>query len=110
MIKKFKILGFHIWISRDALRVVLRDKHRNSYRSSQRNLRLEMTGGRCEVCGRPIDKSCHIHRTLPLGAEDRNAVKNIRVLCGECWHELEKKPHIHGYQHMEDAGRDEGED
>lgn len=71
----------------------------------QRNLRLEMTDNSCEVYGKPIDKSCHIHRRLPCGAEDRNKVDNIRVLCGECWHELEKKPHIHGYQHLEDNTR-----
>lgn len=29
----------------------------------------------------------------------------VLVLCGECWHELERKPHIHGYQHMEDNTR-----
>lgn len=108
--RKFKIFGFHIWISREPLRVVKKDRQRNAYRSSQRNLRLEKTGGRCEVCGNPIDKTCHIHRTLPYGVEDRNKVENIRVMCGECWHELEKKPHIHGYQHMEDNTRYEAED
>ena len=105
MIKKIKLFGFNIWISREPLKIVHKDRKRNSYRSSQRNLRLEMTENRCEVCGKPIDKSCHIHRTLPVGAPDRNSVENIRVLCSECWHELERKPHIHGYQHMEDNTR-----
>ncbi len=103
--KKFKIFGFHIWISREPLRLRKKDRLRNAYRSSQRNLRLEMADNRCEVCGKPIDKSCHIHRTLPEGSEGRNNAENIRVMCGECWHELEKKPHIHGYQHLEDETR-----
>lgn len=103
--KRIKLFGYNIWISREPLRVVHKDKKRNSYRNSQRNLRLEMAENRCEVCGNPIDKSCHIHRTLPAGAPDRNSVENIRVLCAECWHELEKKPHIHGYQHIEDSTR-----
>lgn len=110
MIRRLKLFGYSIWISREPLRVVHKDRKRNSYRSSQRNLRLEMTGVRCEVCGKPIDKSCHIHRMLPANAPDRNSVENIRVVCGECWHELEKKPHIHGYQHMEDSMRHETED
>lgn len=100
--KRLKVFGYNIWISREPLRVVHKDRKRNSYRSSQRNLRLELTDNRCEVCDKPIDKSCHIHHTLPQGAPDRNSVENIRVMCGECWHELEKKPHIHGYQHLED--------
>lgn len=105
MIKRFKIFGLNVWISREPLRVVHKDRKRNSYRSSQRNMRLEMVNHRCEVCGKIIDKTCHIHRRLPANAPDRNAVKNIRVMCGECWHELEKKPHIHGYQHLEDNTR-----
>lgn len=109
MRKKFKIFGFHVWISREPMRVAPRKKNKTKYRSSQRNLRLEMTEYRCEVCGKPIDRSCHIHRTLPIGAEGRNAVENIRVLCGECWHELEKRPYIHAYQHLEDNTRYEAE-
>ena len=100
--KRIKIFGFNIWISREPMRVAPRKKNKSNYRSSQRNLRLEMTGNRCEVCGREIDKSCHIHHRLPAGSSDRNKVENIRVLCGECWHELEKKPHIHGYSHLEE--------
>ncbi len=105
MIHKFKIFGFNIWISRETVRVVPRKKNKTNYRSSQRNLRLEMAGGKCEVCGKSIDKRCHIHHTLPAGAENRNAVENIRVMCGECYHELEKKPHLLGYQQLEDTTR-----
>lgn len=50
--KRIKLFGFNIWISREPLRVVHKDRKRNSYRSSQRNLRLEMTENRCEVCGK----------------------------------------------------------
>ncbi len=102
MVRRFKIFSYNIWISREPLRVVRKDRKRNSYRSSQRNLRLELTDNRCEVCDKTIDKTCHIHHRLPSGAPDRNSVENIRVLCGECWHELERKPHIYSYQHMED--------
>lgn len=105
MIKKYKLFGFNIWISKEPLRVVHKDRKRNSYRSEQRNLRLEMNDNCCEVCGKPIDKTCHIHHRLPVGAPGRNHVDNIRVMCGECWQELEKKPHIHGYQHLEDNTR-----
>lgn len=105
MTKKFKLLGFYICISREPFNTKPRNKRRNAYRNSQRNLRLQMVENRCEVCGKEIDKTCHIHRSLPNGAVDRNKVENIRVLCGECWHELEKKPHIHGYQHIEDNTR-----
>lgn len=100
--KKLKLFGINIWISRAPIRVIRRDKNRNNYRNSQRNLRLEMADNRCEVCGKPVDKSCHIHHTLPAGTPDRNKAENMRVLCGDCWRELQKKPHIHGYQHMED--------
>lgn len=109
MTKKFKLFGYTIWISREPLRVAPRKKNKSKYRNAQRNLRLEMTDNRCEVCGKPIDKSCHIHHTLPCGTPERNKVENLRVLCGECWHELEKKPHIHGYQHIEDTTRYEAE-
>ncbi len=105
MVKRIKLFGLNIWISNEPLRVVHKDRKRNSYRSSQRNLRLEKSDNRCEVCGKPIDKSCHIHHQLPTGTPGRNLVDNIRVMCGECWHELEKKPHIHGYQHLEDSTR-----
>lgn len=105
MIKKYKLFGFNIWISKEPLRVVHKDRKRNSYRSEQRKLRLEMNDNCCEVCGKPIDKTCHIHHRLPVGAPGRNYVDNIRVMCGECWQELEKKPHIHGYQHLEDNTR-----
>lgn len=110
MAKKFKLFGLYIWISREPLRVAQRKKNKTNYRNSQRNLRLEMADNRCEVCGKPIDKTCHVHRTLPYGAPDRNNVENIRVMCGECWHELEKKPHIHGYQHLDDTTRYGAED
>lgn len=99
--KKFKIFGFRIWISREPLKVTKRGKNKSNYRNSQRDLRLEMTGNHCEICGKPIDKSCHIHHTLPVGTPDRNQVENIRVICGECHHKLEKKPHHFGYQYME---------
>ena len=79
-------------------------------RNQQRNIRLEMADFRCEVCGRPIDNTCHIHRNLPMGAPDRNKADNIRVMCGHCWRELEKKPHIHGYQHIEDTTRYDARD
>lgn len=102
MIRRIKLFGYNIWISREPLKVVHKDRKRNSYRSSQRNLRLEMTEHRCEVCGNPIDKSCHMHRILPIGAPERNSVENIRVLCGECFHELQKKPHIHHQKNMRD--------
>ena len=105
MMRKFKLFGFYICISREPFKTKPRDKKRNAYRESQRNLRLNMVDNRCEVCGKEIDKSCHIHRLLPIGAPDRNSVNNIRLLCGECWHELEKNPHIHGYQHLEDNTR-----
>lgn len=105
MMRKFKLLGFYICISREPFKTKPRDKKRNAYRDSQRNLRLNMIDNRCEVCGKEIDKSCHIQRLLPMGAPDRNSVNNIRLLCGECWHELEKKPHIHGYQYLEDNTR-----
>lgn len=110
MIHKFKIFGYHVIISREPMRMKPRDKRRNAYRNAQRNLRLEMAGHRCEVCGAPIDKSCHIHRCLPAGARDRNKVENITVMCGECYAELQKKPHIHGYQHLEDNTRYDAED
>lgn len=103
MVKRFKLFGLHIWISNEPLRIVHKDRKRNAYRSSQRNMRLEMVDNQCEVCGKPIDKDCHIHRTLPYGAPDRNSVENIRVMCGECWRKLEKKPHILGYQKLEET-------
>lgn len=102
--RKFKIFGLHIVISRDPIKAKPRSRNRNDYRNSQRTLRREMTDNCCEVCGKPLGKSCYLHRTLPQGAPDRNLVDNIRVLCGACWHELEKKPHIHGYQHLELTG------
>lgn len=105
MVKRIKLFGLNIWISNEPLRVVHKDRKRNSYRSSQRNLRLEKSDNRCEVCGKPIDKSCHIHHQLPTGAPERNHVDNIRVMCGECWHNLERRPHSLGYQHLEDNTR-----
>lgn len=108
--KRIKLFGFHIWISREPLKVRNKDRKRNDYRNQQRNIRLEMAGHRCEVCGRPIDNTCHTHRILPLGASDRNKAENMRLMCGQCWHELERKPHIHGYQHIEDDTRYEAGD
>lgn len=43
--KRIKIFGFHIWISREPLRVAPRKKNKTNYRSSQRNIRLEKVGG-----------------------------------------------------------------
>lgn len=104
--KRLKIFGIRIWISREPMKVVNQNKKRNASRNSQRNLRLDQVDNRCEVCGRPIDKTrCHIHHTLPVGSPDRNLVDNIRVMCGECYHELEKKPHILGYRNLEDESR-----
>ena len=108
--KRISLFGLHIWISRNPLRVRNKDRKRNDYRNQQRNIRLEMADFRCEVCGRPIDNTCHIHRNLPMGAPDRYKADNIRVMCGHCWRELEKKPHIHGYQHIEDTTRYDARD
>ncbi len=106
MIHKFKIFRFNIWINKEAVRVASRKKNKTIYRNSQRNLRLEMADNKCEVCGKPIDNRCRIHRTLPEGAQGRNLAENIRVMCPECWHELEKKPHILGYQQLESNADD----
>lgn len=103
--KRLNIFGFHIWISREPLKVSRRDRNRNCHRNSQRNLRLKMVDNRCEICGKSIGKNCHMYRVLPIGTPNRNLAENVRVLCGECWHEFEKRPHIHGYQHMEDNTR-----
>ena len=89
------------------MRVAPRKKNKSDYRSSQRNMRLEMAENRCEVCGRQIDRTCHIFHRLPVGTPDRNKVENIRVMCGECWHNLEKHPHIHGFHHLEAINRPE---
>lgn len=88
MVKKYKLFGFNIWISKEPIRVAPRKKNKANYRNSQRNMRHEMANNRCEVCGKPIDKTCHIHHRLPVGAPERNHVDNIRVMCGECWHEI----------------------
>lgn len=108
--KKLNLFGFRIWISRGPLRIAPRKKNKNDYRNAQRNIRLEMAGHRCEICGKPVDKSCHIFHLLPAGAPDRNKAPNMKVMCGVCWHELETKPHIHGYQHIEDITCYDAED
>ena len=43
--KKFKLFGFRIWISREPMRIASKKNNKTNYRSSQRNLRLEKTGG-----------------------------------------------------------------
>lgn len=104
-IKRFKIFGWHVAVSREPMKAKPRDKNRNRNRNHVRNLRLEMAGNRCEICGRPIDKRCSLHHLLNVGEPNRNAVENVMVLCSACHHELEKRPHYHGIKHLESDTR-----
>lgn len=80
-------------------------KSRSRQRDLCREMRLEIADNRCEICGKPIDNRCSLHRLLRVGEPNRNAVENVMVLCIACHHELEKRPHLHGIHHLEDTTR-----
>lgn len=105
MISRFKIFGWYVAIGREPFRTKKRNKNRNRYRDVVKNKRLEMAKHRCEICGKPIDVSCSLHRLLNVGEPNRNAVENVLVLCSACHHELEKRPHYHGIKHLESDTR-----
>lgn len=97
-----KLFGWHIYISRQPLR--LRKKSKDP-RKPIKAERLRLAGYRCEICGIPVDSRCALHHTLPVGAPDRNAVENVTVLCSDCHHELQKRPHYLALEHLEDTTR-----
>lgn len=80
--RRFRLFGWSIYITREALR--RRDPRRNRLRTASKLCRLEKAGHRCELCGRDIDLRCTLYHLLPKGAQDRNHVANIRVICPEC--------------------------
>lgn len=100
---KFKVFGWYVCISRRPVRIKKRTE--NQTRLNSRKRRLAMAGERCEICGKPIDKRCSLHRLLPVGAPGRNTVENVMVLCLDCHHKLQKRPHYHGLAHLEDTTR-----
>lgn len=103
---KFKIFGWYVFISRRPMKVTDRKgKSRSRARDICRDMRLEMAGNRCEICGKPIDKRCSLHHLLNAGEPNRNAVENVLVLCSACHHELEKRPHYHGIKRLESDTR-----
>lgn len=79
--RRFRFQGWIIYITRHPLRHKI---NRSRYRTSQKAWRLEYAGHRCELCGDPISLSCTLYHLLPKGAADRNAVRNIRVICPKC--------------------------
>lgn len=104
-IKRFKIFGWNVALSRDPMRVKKQEKNRNRNRVAVKFKRIELAGNRCEICGKPIDNRCSLHHLLNVGEPNRNAVENVLVLCSACHHELEKRPHYHGIKHLEDETR-----
>lgn len=104
--KKFRIFGWQVCISREPVKIVRRRPSRK--RSEVRLQRLKMAGYRCEICGREIDIRCSLHHRLPVGAENRNAIENVMALCTRCHHEMEARPHVHALRHLEDNTRYEG--
>lgn len=107
-IKRFRLFGWYIAVSKEPFKTNKRDPKRNRCRDMARNERLRLAGNKCEICGRDIDITCSVHHILPVGAENRNKVENLRVLCCHCKHELDKNPHYHGIRHMEDESRYDG--
>lgn len=97
------IMGWKVYLTKVALRK--RTKKKNTTRLNALKARLAMAGNRCEICGRPIDIRCSLHHRLPVGAEGRNSVENVMVLCSACHHKLEAEPHVMGLQHLEDTTR-----
>lgn len=104
-IKRFKIFGWHVALSREPMSTKPRNKNRNRYRDEVKATRLEIAGNHCEICGKPIDKRCSLHHLLNAGDPNRNSVENVLVLCSACHHELEKRPHYHGIKHLENDTR-----
>lgn len=102
---KFKIFGWYVALSREPMKIRKINPDRNRKRNHVKAARLEMAGNRCEICGKPIDISCSLHRLLNAGEPNRNEVENVLVLCSACHHELEKRPHYHGIKHLESDTR-----
>ncbi len=101
---KFKVFGWYVCISRRPVRI--KKSTENQTRLNSRKRRLAMAGERCEICGRPINiENAALHHRLEVGCPDRNAVENVMVLCLDCHHELQKRPHYHGLAHLEDTTR-----
>lgn len=99
---KFKIFGWYVWLSREPMRVKNRSQiHRSQRPNISKRERLEAVGHRCEICGTPIDMSCRLFRHLPKGHPDRYAADNVQVMCGACFHRLEKEPHALGIKQLD---------
>ena len=69
----------------ERLRAAYRRHYDSEYRSN-RKLRYEMAGGRCEMCGRPVaDGEWECDHLIPVRdwtrAGSPNQVGNLRVLC-----------------------------
>lgn len=105
----FKIFGWNIYISNHALHTRPRMCGSHTTRDQLIAQREKIVGGKtCEICGREQTKYICLHRTLPKGHPDRSKVENVRIVCNECHHELEKNPHYHGLRHMESESRMDG--
>ena len=69
-----------------------REPYRAGYRDpayrKARAERYKRAGGRCELCGRPLQPGhWHAHHILPLRMGGANTVANLWVLCERC-HQL----------------------
>ena len=81
---RFRIFGFHIYISRNRLKRRPSPELRSKTRRNAKYMRLEKAGNRCELCGIMVDNRCTLHHLLPIGDPGRNKVENVRVICSQC--------------------------
>ena len=95
MMRKFKLFGFYICISREPFKAKPRDKKRNAYRDSQRNLRPNMVDKQELSYPTATPDRC----TRPKFSEQHQAIVwRMLARTGE-------ETTNHGYQHLEDNTR-----
>lgn len=103
--KRFKIMGWNVYFSRERLKKGSPSKKR---KTTLKMHRLMQADWRCELCGTRINISCALHHRLPPDHPERGDLKNVLVLCTACHHEVQAHPHDLALTALEDYTRYDG--
>lgn len=83
---KYRFFGWHITISNSPVKFKQTTCAHQSvnYRNLLRE-RRRIAGDKCERCGRDLTVFGRLYHMLPMGAQDRSNIDNLRFVCNSCY-------------------------
>lgn len=85
--RRIRLFGWSLYISPEPLHV-----KPAALAKEQNAIRREMTGYKCEGCGKEVKENSKMYRVLPRRSEYGCKVENIRVVCDDCYCRTQTDP------------------